>query len=135
MTIFKCSGALASDVPDSDDDRPAAELTREVDAAIDDTPTISCSRCNREWDLSYELDELRLGNQAVEQFALDHMQHTGHFPDDVSTWQADCRRCPEQVERLSERGVRRWARTHARHTRHDVDIISPTEEHSALIEG
>jgi hypothetical protein len=135
MTIFKWAGALSPDVPDSDDDAPGADLAREADPEIDDVPTISCSRCNREWDLAYELDELRLGNQAVEQFALDHMQHTGHFPDDVSTWRATCRRCPEHVERLSERGVRRWARTHARHTRHDVEIRSPTDEQSSLIEG
>ena len=92
---------------------------------IDDVPTISCTTCGREWDLSHELDELEVGNQAVEQFALDHMQHTGHYPDDVATWRAVCRRCPEGVERLSEHGVRRWAETHARHTRHDVEVRSP----------
>ncbi|QSG07670.1 Uncharacterized protein HSR122_0256 [Halapricum desulfuricans] len=90
--------------------------------AIDDTPTISCERCGRSWDLAYELDELAVGNQAVQQFALDHHRHTGHFPDGISTWQASCRQCPETVERLEESAARRWAETHARHTRHSVAI-------------
>ena len=95
---------------------------------IDDVPTVSCTTCGREWDLSHELDELEVGNQAVEQFALDHMQHTGHYPDSVSTWRAVCRNCPEGAERLSERGVSRWAETHARHTRHSVEVRPATED-------
>lgn len=94
-------------------------------------PTVACDRCGREWDLEYELSELGVGNQATEQFALDHHRHTGHFPDGVSTWRAACRRCPASAERLAERAARRWAETHARHTRHAVelthaDLDSPT---------
>jgi hypothetical protein len=99
----------------SDADRPPSEV-------VDDTPTVTCTRCDREWDLAHELDDLAVGNQAVEQFALDHRRHTGHFPDDVATWRAECRRCPAESEHLAERGARRWARTHARHTRHEVAI-------------
>ncbi|MFB6309588.1 MAG: hypothetical protein ABEH64_00260 [Salinirussus sp.] len=88
----------------------------------DDVPTVSCERCGRNWDLAYELDELRVGNQAVEQFALDHHRHTGHFPDDISPWIADCRHCPESSEHLGEAAARRWAEIHARHTRHTVGL-------------
>lgn len=88
----------------------------------DGVPTVACSRCGREWRLEYELSELDVGNQALEQFALDHRRHTGHFPDGVSTWQATCRRCPEAVEHLGERAARRWAETHARHARHAVEV-------------
>ena len=95
---------------------------------VDDVPTISCSRCGREWDLAYELDDLRVGNQAVEQFALDHRRHTGHFPDDVTPWVADCRRCPGGDRFLSEDPARRWAETHARHTRHDVTLRHADED-------
>lgn len=91
-------------------------------ADVDDIPTISCERCGREWDLGFELDALSVGNQAVEQFALDHHRHTGHFPDGVSTWQADCQQCPERSEHLLENAATRWARTHARHTRHSVEL-------------
>lgn len=101
---------------------------------IDDTPVISCSRCGREWDLAYELDDLGVGNQAVEQFALDHMQHTGHFPDDVGTWRADCLQCPDGAERLSEHAVRRWGETHARHTRHRVRILPATGDEPSVVE-
>ena len=87
-----------------------------------DLPTVSCERCGREWDLAYELEALAVGNQALEQFALDHQRHTGHFPDGVSTWQADCRQCPESIQRLDERAARRWAETHARHTAHTVAV-------------
>lgn len=100
---------------------------------VDDVPTVSCRRCDREWDLSYELDELRVGNQALEQFALDHARHTGHYPDDVTTWRADCVHCPEGAERLAESGVRRWARTHARHTRHDVEVDGPRDADPELV--
>lgn len=90
--------------------------------AIDDTPTITCERCNDRWTLTYELDVLRVGNQAIEQFALDHKRHTGHFPDEISPWIARCRQCPDGEEFLSERPARRWARTHARHTRHAIEL-------------
>ncbi|ELZ81052.1 hypothetical protein C453_18985 [Haloferax elongans ATCC BAA-1513] len=89
---------------------------------VDDVPTVTCSRCNREWDLTYELDELKLGNQSVEQFALDHHRHTGHFPDDVTPWVASCRQCPDGEQFLSESPARRWARTHTRHTTHEVSL-------------
>ncbi|MFB6308944.1 MAG: hypothetical protein ABEH35_06405 [Haloarculaceae archaeon] len=118
---------------DSDDrsnpvpDDPADPSTPVPDD-IDDTPTVTCSRCDREWALDYELDELQVGNQAVEQFALDHHRHTGHFPDGVSTWLAECRQCPEREQRLSEGGVARWARTHARHTHHAVAIEHAGEQ-------
>ncbi|MDQ2053987.1 MULTISPECIES: hypothetical protein [Halobellus] len=99
-----------------------------LDAPEDGVPTVSCSRCNREWDLHYELDELYAGNRAVEQFALDHERHTGHFPDDVTPWVVDCRQCPDGDRYLEERPARRWAETHARHTGHTVELQSPTEE-------
>ena len=101
------------DGPDGDDGPPSE---------VDDTPTVSCSRCDREWDLAYELDDLGVGNQAIEQFALDHKRHTGHFPDDVTTWVAECRRCPEGSEHLVRHAAERWANSHARHTRHSVEI-------------
>jgi hypothetical protein len=88
-------------------------------------PTVSCSRCGREWDLDYETDDLRAGAHAVEQFALDHERHTGHYPDDVTPWIARCQRCPDGEQFLSERPARRWAATHARHTRHDVRVEAP----------
>ena len=119
-----------------DRDQSAPDKARSNPDAVDDTPTISCERCGRSWDLEYELDEMAVGNQAVEQFALDHHRHTGHFPDDVSVWQATCRQCPEGVQRLAESAARRWAKTHARHTRHavtiehgdeEIDLIEPVE--------
>jgi len=103
------------------------------DGEIDDTPTIACTRCGREWDLGYELDDLGIGNQAIEQFALDHKRHTGHYPDGVAPWLADCRNCPEGVERLSNDAARRWAQTHARHTRHEVDVGRANEEESTIV--
>lgn len=87
---------------------------------IDDTPTVTCHRCDREWSLEYELDTLRVGNQAIERFALDHKHHTGHFPDDVRPWGVNCTHCPDGDEFLRERPARRWAETHARHTGHEV---------------
>jgi len=95
---------------------------------VDDVPTVTCSRCGRSWDLTYELDELRVGNQAVEKFALDHKQHTGHFPDDVTAWMADCRNCPDREAFLSERPARRWAEAHARHTAHALELRHGDEE-------
>ncbi|QGN06348.1 hypothetical protein Hrd1104_02915 [Halorhabdus sp. CBA1104] len=95
----------------------------EPPASEENVPTVSCDRCGREWDLGYELEAMAVGNQAIEQFALDHQRHTGHFPDGLAVWQADCRHCPESVQRLEERGARRWAATHARHTNHDVTLV------------
>ena len=89
---------------------------------VDDVPTVTCSRCDRGWDLAYELDELEVGNRAVEKFALDHRRHTGHFPDDVTPWTVDCRQCPGGERFLAERPVRRWAETHARHTGHALSV-------------
>ncbi|WP_418281609.1 hypothetical protein [Halorubrum sp. DTA98] len=88
-------------------------------------PTVACSRCDHEWDLAYELDELAAGNRAVEQFAMDHERHTGHYPDGVTPWIADCRVCPDGSRFLAERPARRFARTHARHTGHPVDLSKP----------
>jgi len=89
---------------------------------IDDTPTVACSRCEREWDLGYELDTLRVGNRAVERFALDHKRHAGHFPDEIQPWSVACQQCPDADEFLTERPARRWAETHARHTDHEVSL-------------
>lgn len=93
-------------------------------------PTVSCARCGREWALEFELDDLAAGNRAVERFALDHERHTGHFPDDVTPWVAECRRCPDGEQYLSERPARRWATVHARHTGHAVALRSPDGEGS-----
>lgn len=102
---------------------PPDDTNREptVDA-VDDTPTISCSRCDRTWELTYELETLYAGNQAFEQFALDHKRHTGHFPDDISPWIVDCQQCRDEDAYLDERPAKRWAETHARHTDHPVHI-------------
>jgi len=102
-------------VPPGDGPKPA-----------DGVPTVTCSRCDREWALAFELDVLHAGNRAVEQFALDHERHTGHFPDDVRPWVVDCRRCPDGDGYLAERPARRWAETHARHTGHAVELRSPS---------
>jgi hypothetical protein len=85
-------------------------------------PTISCRRCGREWDLGAELEAV--GNQAFEQFALDHRRHTGHFPDGIETWRVECRHCPETAERIDGDAARRWAHTHVRHTDHAVTVHS-----------
>jgi hypothetical protein len=95
---------------------------------IDDTPTVTCTRCDRSWDLTFELDELQVGNRALERFALDHRRHTGHYPDAVTPWVVSCRQCPDEERFLSEQPARRWARTHTRHTRHTVELESPTAE-------
>ncbi len=89
---------------------------------------MSCSRCGESWELSYELDELQVGNRALERFALDHRRHTGHFPDDVTPWLVDCRQCPDEDAFLSAAPARRWAETHARHTRHEVRVEPPEGE-------
>ncbi|MXR51809.1 hypothetical protein GRX03_09350 [Halovenus sp. WSH3] len=111
---------------DPDDGRDA--LPDPEEDPPDRTPTVSCSRCDREWDLDYELEELHAGNNAVEQFAMDHYRHTGHYPDDVTPWQVDCRECPNGEQFLGERPARRFARTHARHTRHTVELTPPESE-------
>ena len=90
-------------------------------------PRVSCARCGREWELTHELDDLQAGNRAVEQFALDHERHTGHYPDDVTPWIARCQQCPDGERFLAERPARRWATTHARHTRHAVRLQRPDE--------
>jgi len=120
----------------SADETPPAEGVDDTPPAedVDDTPTVTCLRCGRAWDLGYELDDLGVGNQAVEQFALDHRRHTGHFPDDVATWRADCRRCPEASEHLGERAATRWAETHARHTRHAV-VVRGADGEEAVVEA
>ena len=99
-----------------------------------DAPTISCERCDREWDLAREFDQLGVGNHAVEQFALDHKRHTGHFPDDVTTWVAECRRCPEASEHLVRHAAERWANSHARHTRHSVEIQHGFDDETTVVE-
>jgi len=101
----------------------------------DGAPTVTCSRCGREWDLDYELEELHAGNDALEQFAIDHERHTGHFPDDVTPWIAACTRCPGREAFLTERPARRWAQTHARHTGHGVELRAPGGDEPALVEG
>ncbi|SFR99226.1 hypothetical protein SAMN05216559_2173 [Halomicrobium zhouii] len=111
-----------------DDSRPTPPSDPEPDDII-----VSCERCDREWDLSDEL--ATVGNQAFEQFALDHRRHTGHFPDSIETWRTSCRNCPEEAERLDEDAAHRWAATHARHTRHDVEIRHATADEVSVIEG
>lgn len=112
---------------DSSGNDPEDDATQSSDE-IDDTPEISCSRCDRTWDLSYELDDLQVGNRAPEQFALDHYHHTGHYPDDSTPWIADCRQCPDTELFLSRRPTRRFAETHARHTGHTVEVEPPEGE-------
>ncbi|QWC20646.1 hypothetical protein [Halorubrum sp. 2020YC2] len=90
-----------------------------------EAPTVSCERCGREWTLDREVDDLDAGGHAIEQFALDHERHTGHYPDDVTPWVGRCQRCPDGERFLSERSARRWAESHARHTRHAVRLEAP----------
>lgn len=111
-------------------DRPADDRD-----APESVPTVGCTRCDREWELRYELETLKAGNQALEQFALDHERHTGHFPDDVTPWVADCRRCPDREGYLAERPARRWAETHARHTGHPVELQAPDPDAPADLVG
>lgn len=128
------------DVGDRREDSLAvdAETKRESLASlpddIDDTPSVICSRCGRSWELTYELDELQVGNRALERFALDHRRHTGHYPDDVTPWSANCRICPDEELFLAEQPARRWAETHTRHTRHTVELQPPLEESVELVE-
>ena len=100
-----------------------------------DAPTVTCERCDREWDLSEKFEDLGVGNHAVEQFALDHRRHTGHFPDEIATWRAVCRNCPEEAERLASDAATRWAETHARHTRHAVEIRHARSDEATLVEA
>lgn len=102
---------------------------------VDDVPTVSCSRCGRRWDLAHELDDLQAGNRALEQFALDHERHTGHYPDEVTPWVVRCDRCPAGERFLAERPARRWATTHARHTRHEVSVEDPDGTHTTVSPG
>lgn len=115
-------------------DEPATDAPEDRDAR-DGVPTVTCSRCDSEWKLDFELDELCAGNRAVEQFALDHARHTGHFPDDATPWVVDCRQCPDGDTYLAERPARRWAKTHARHTTHAVELQPPTDEDSTEVIG
>lgn len=103
---------------------PTDDTTEQTDKP-EQVPTVSCTACDREWELAYELDELRVGNRAVEQFALDHHRHTGHYPDDVAPWLVSCNQCPATEQYLEERPARRFARTHARHTNHTVSVTEP----------
>ena len=96
-------------------------------------PTVSCASCNREWVLDFELDELRAGNRALEQFALDHYRHTGHYPDDVTPWVASCEQCPAEEQYLEKRPAKRFATTHARHTQHTVLLTLSDEDESRKI--
>lgn len=98
-------------------------------------PTVTCSTCDREWDLSYELDDLHAGNRAIEQFALDHYRHTGHYPDDVSPWRVSCEDCPAEEQYLEERPARRFGETHARHTRHSLVLHGPGEGSQSIAPG
>ena len=108
-------------------------MTDDASATADSgVPTVSCTRCGRDWDLDHELDDLHAGNRAVEQFALDHERHTGHYPDDVTPWIVRCQRCPDGDRYLAERPARRWAKTHARHTGHAVDVRSPNGDAEAI---
>ena len=96
--------------------------TRAPDDTLENPPTVSCARCDRTWELAYELDELQVGNRSIEQFALDHRRHTGHFPDEIQPWLVDCGQCPAEETFLSETPARRWAQTHSRHTTHAVEL-------------
>jgi len=120
------------DSPTGRDDPPTGRDDPPTDR---DPPTVSCSRCGRRWDLSHELDDLQAGNRAVEQFALDHERHTGHYPDDATPWVLDCRRCPDGERFLAERPARRWAETHARHTDHEVRVRAPDGTRTTVSPG
>jgi len=109
------------------DDTDDTDVFAEADPEPRNAPTVSCTRCNEEWSLEYELDELSAGNRAVEQFALDHERHTGHFPDDVTPWIVACERCPAREAFLTERPARRWATEHVRHARHRVSVRHEAE--------
>jgi hypothetical protein len=121
---------------DGEDNLPEAyEAADEAYPPESGVPTISCSQCDREWELSYELDELQVGNRALEQFAMDHNRHTGHYPDGVTPWTAECRHCPAGEEFLAERPARRFAETHARHTTHTVMLRQPESEDRETVQS
>ncbi len=109
---------MTNDLPD--DERPPPN-----------PPTLSCTQCNRTWTLAYELDELHAGNSAVEQFAMDHQRHTGHFPDGVTPFIADCTQCPATEQYLTHRPAERFAETHARHTGHTITLFG-TEKQTTI---
>ena len=117
-----------------DDPADTADGPASLPDDIDDTPTVTCSRCDRSWDLEYELDDLQVGNRALERFALDHRRHTGHYPDDVTPWVVSCRNCPDEERFLSAEPARRCAQTHVRHTRHSVAVESPLEEPVEIVD-
>lgn len=98
----------------------------------ENSPVVSCTRCDHTWDLDYEFEELQAGNRALEQFAIDHERHTGHYPDDVRPWTVVCERCPATEQYLSARPARRWANTHARHTRHQITLTDPNGEQTEI---
>ncbi len=104
------------------DDGAGRATASSPDEPVENTPTVYCSRCDRTWELEYELESLYAGNQAFEQFALDHKRHTGHFPDDVTPWTVRCQQCPAGDRYLDEPPARRWAETHVRHTHHEVHL-------------
>lgn len=114
--------------PDDHDDTASQSAGADPETSADNTPTVSCSQCDRTWELDYELESLYAGNQAFEQFALDHQRHTGHFPDDITPWTVDCQQCPAGDDYLDEAPARRWAETHARHTRHRVRLRHAASE-------
>ena len=109
----------------------AAEETYPPESGV---PTVTCSRCDREWELNYELEELQVGNRAPEQFAMDHNRHTGHYPDGVTPWTAACRQCPATDSFLAERPARRFAETHARHTTHTVTLRQPESDENETVQ-
>ncbi|WP_135825888.1 hypothetical protein [Halorussus ruber] len=124
---------------DPDDDSPTDDFstgdgfpTEEFDP--EEAPTVTCQRCDQTWDLAREFENLGVGSHAVEQFALDHERHTGHFPDEIRTWRAKCRNCPEEAERLASDAATRWAETHARHTRHEVEIRHARGDETTVVE-
>lgn len=115
------------DDPLTDDDFSTADFDS------DEAPTVTCRRCDQTWDLAREFEDLGVGNHALEQFALDHKRHTGHFPDEIRTWRAKCRNCPEEAERLAADAANRWAETHARHTRHEVEVRHARDDETTVV--
>jgi hypothetical protein len=120
-------------VSDPDDNFSTSDDFSTSDEDPEDAPTITCKRCDQTWDLAREFEDLGVGNHAIEQFALDHKRHTGHFPDSIRTWRAKCHNCPEEAERLAQDAVTRWAETHARHTRHEIEICHARSDKTTLV--
>lgn len=104
---------------------PAEDGADNPERKAERVPTVTCTACEHEWELHYELEELKVGNRALQQFALDHHRHTGHYPDNVTPWVVSCDQCPATDQYLEERPARRFATTHARHTRHTVSLLDP----------